>query len=82
MNFTEFSEATSNFSTSNAIGLGKIGMMCKAMLPDGSPFAIKRLYGCPLFEKQFISKLLALGTLKHNNLVPIFRFYRERKENF
>ena len=80
MNFIEFSEATSNFSTNNAIGLGKIGMMYKAVLPNGSPLAVKRLYGCQLFEKQFISKLLALATLKHNNLVPILGFYRERKE--
>ncbi|XP_050257706.1 probable inactive receptor kinase At1g27190 [Quercus robur] len=80
MNFTEFSQATSNFSTNNAIGLGKIAMMYKTVLPDGSPFVVKRLYGCQLFEKQFISKLLALGTLKHNNLVPILGFYRERKE--
>ena len=50
------------------------------MLLDGSPLVVKRLYGCQLFEKQFISELLALGTLKHNNLVPILGFCRERKE--
>ena len=54
--------------------------MYKAVLPDGSPLAVKRLYGCQLFEKQFISELLALGTLKDNNLVPILGVYKERKE--
>ena len=55
-------------------------MMYKAVLPDGSPLVVKRLYGYQLFEKQFISELLALGTLKDNNLVPILGFYKERKE--
>ena len=38
MNFTKLSEATSNFSTNNSVELGKIGMMYKAVLPNGSPF--------------------------------------------
>ena len=38
MNFTNLSEATSNFSTNNSVELGKIGMMYKAVLPNGSPF--------------------------------------------
>ncbi len=70
MNFTELSEATSNFSKDNAIGLGKIGMMYKAVLPNGSLLAVKRLHDCQSFEKEFISELLALGRLRHNNLVP------------
>uniref|UniRef100_A0A2N9I9W7 Integrase catalytic domain-containing protein n=1 Tax=Fagus sylvatica TaxID=28930 RepID=A0A2N9I9W7_FAGSY len=80
MNFTELSEATSNFSKGNAIGLGKIGMMYKAVLPNGSQLAVKRLHSCQSFEKEFISELLALGRLRHNNLVPILGFCRERKE--
>ena len=80
MNFTELKEATNNFCTDNVIGLGKIGVMYKAMLPNGSPFAVKRLHGCQSFEKQFISELLALGTLRHNNIVPLLGFCRERKE--
>ena len=48
MNFTELSEATSNFSKDNAIGLGKIGMMYKAVLPNGSQLAVKRCRG-PFF---------------------------------
>ncbi|KAK7838657.1 hypothetical protein CFP56_019330 [Quercus suber] len=57
MNFTELSEATSNFSTNNSNELGKIKMMYKVVLPNGSSFQLR--------------ELLALGTLKHNNLVPI-----------
>uniref|UniRef100_A0A2N9F719 Tyrosine-protein kinase catalytic domain-containing protein n=1 Tax=Fagus sylvatica TaxID=28930 RepID=A0A2N9F719_FAGSY len=62
MNFTELCEATSNFSKGNAIGLGKIGMMYKAVLPNGSQLAVKRLHGCQSFDKQFIPELLALGS--------------------
>uniref|UniRef100_A0A2N9FZ04 Protein kinase domain-containing protein n=1 Tax=Fagus sylvatica TaxID=28930 RepID=A0A2N9FZ04_FAGSY len=80
MNFTELSEATSNFSKDNAIGLGKIGLMYKAVLPNGSLLAVKRLHDCQSFEKEFISELLALGRLRRNNLVPILGFCRERKE--
>ena len=80
MNFTELSEATSNFSKDNAIGLGKIGMMYKAVLPNGSQLAVKRLHSYLSFEKEFISELLALGRLRHNNLVSILGFCRERKE--
>ncbi|XP_030940765.1 probably inactive leucine-rich repeat receptor-like protein kinase At5g48380 [Quercus lobata] len=80
VNFIELSEASNNFSPDNAIGLGKIGLMYKAMLPNGSLLAVKRLHDCQSFEKQFISELLALGRLRHNNIVPLLGFCRERKE--
>ena len=34
MSFIEISEATGNFNTNNVIGMGKIGMMYKAVLPN------------------------------------------------
>ena len=74
MNFTELSEATNNFSTDNAIGLGKMGVMYKAVLPNVSPFAVKRLHGCQSFEKTFICELFALGRLRHNNIIPLLGF--------
>ncbi|KAM4113609.1 hypothetical protein ACJW30_04G008800 [Castanea mollissima] len=80
MNFTELKEATNNFCTNNAIGLGKIGVMYKAMLPNGSILAVKRLHGCQSFDKKFKCELLALGRLRHNNIVPLLGFCRERKE--
>ncbi|KAM4105674.1 hypothetical protein ACB094_04G009700 [Castanea mollissima] len=80
MNFTELSEASNNFSTDNAIGPGKIGVTYKATLPNGSLLAVKRLHGCESFEKEFICELLALDRLRHNNIVPLLGFCRERKE--
>ncbi|KAM4113584.1 hypothetical protein ACJW30_04G006800 [Castanea mollissima] len=80
MNFQELSEATNNFSSDNAIGLGKMGVMYKAVLPNGSPLAVKRLHGCQSFEKNFICELLALGRLRHNNIIPLLGFCREKTE--
>ena len=70
MSLIELHEATGNFNTGNIIGLGKFGMMYKGVLPNGWPHAIKRLHDSKSFEKQYVSELLALGMLKHNNIVP------------
>ena len=50
------------------------------MLPNGSPFAVKRLHGCQSLDKQFICELLALGRWRHNNIVPLLGYCKERKE--
>ena len=80
MNIIELSEATSNFSICNVIGFGKIGMMYKGVLSNGRPSAIKRLHDSQSSEKQFISELLALGRLRHNNIVPLLGYCIEGKE--
>ena len=80
MSLTEISEATGNFSIGNVVGLGKIGVMYKGVLSNGWLLAIKRLHDSQSFEKQFVSELLALGRLRHNNIVPLLGYCRERKE--
>ena len=70
MSLTELHEAIGNFNTGNIIGLGKFGMMYKGVLPNGWPHTIKRFYDSQSFERQSVSELLALGMLKHNNIVP------------
>ena len=80
MSLAELSEATANFNIGNVIGLGKIGMMYKGVLSNGLPHAIKRLHDSQSLEKQFVSELLALGRLKHNNIVPLLGYCKERKE--
>ena len=77
MSFTKISEVTGNFNTNIVIGLGKIGMMYKAVLPNCWPLAVKRLHNCQSYEKQFLSKLLALGILRHNNLVLLLGYCSE-----
>ncbi|GMY32966.1 probably inactive leucine-rich repeat receptor-like protein kinase At5g48380 [Fagus crenata] len=80
MSLTELSEATANFSTSNVIGMGKIGMMYRGVHSNGWSLAIKRVHDSQSFETQFVSELLALGRLKHNNIVPLLGYCKERKE--
>ena len=55
VSFAKLKEATGNFNTHNSIGLGKVGIMYKAVLPNGYPLAIKRLYKSQYFGKQFKS---------------------------
>nr|POF21178.1 isoform 2 of probable inactive receptor kinase [Quercus suber] len=80
MNFTEISEATGNFNTNNVIGMGKIGMMYKAVVPNCWPLAVKRLNNCQSYETQFLSELSALGILRHDNLVPLLGYCSEQNE--
>ncbi|KAM3750032.1 hypothetical protein ACB098_04G007100 [Castanea mollissima] len=54
-NFTELSEASNNFSPNNVIGPGKIGVMYKGMLSNGSLLAVKRERKEKLLVYQYIS---------------------------
>ena len=76
----ELKEATGNFNTHNFIGLGKIGIMYKTVLPNGYLLAVKRLYESQSFEKQFKSELSTLARLRHNNIISLLGYCRERKE--
>ncbi|KAM4113583.1 hypothetical protein ACJW30_04G006700 [Castanea mollissima] len=55
LNFTELSEASNNFSPHNVIGPGKIGVMYKGMLSNGSLLAVKRERKEKLLVYQYIS---------------------------
>ncbi|KAL6192447.1 hypothetical protein ACLB2K_033535 [Fragaria x ananassa] len=66
--------ATSNFDSQNIVISGRTGVSYKAVLPDGSALAIKRLSGCKLGEKQFKLEINRLGQLRHPNLVPLLGF--------
>ncbi|OVA11962.1 Protein kinase domain [Macleaya cordata] len=66
--------ATNNFNQENIIISTRTGTSYKAVLPDGSALAIKRLHACNLSEKQFRSEMIRLGQLRHPNLVPLLGF--------
>ncbi|KAK8687965.1 hypothetical protein V6N13_086754 [Hibiscus sabdariffa] len=66
--------ATSNFSAENIIVSTRTGTTYKAVLPDGSTLAIKRLVTCRLGEKQFRWEMNRLGQLRHPNLTPLLGF--------
>ena len=66
--------ATNNFNAENIIISTKTGTTYKAVLPDGSALAIKRLTTCKLGEKQFRWEMNRLGQLRHPNLAPLLGF--------
>nr|TKS05804.1 leucine-rich repeat transmembrane protein kinase [Populus alba] len=66
--------ATNNFSPDNIIISTRTGTTYKAVLPDGSALALKRLTTCKLGEKQFRSEMNRLGQMRHPNLAPLLGF--------
>ncbi|KAI3462969.1 hypothetical protein Pfo_019632 [Paulownia fortunei] len=66
--------STNNFSAENVIVSSRTGTTYKAVLPDGSALAIKRLSACKIGEKQFRMEMNRLGQLRHPNLVPLLGF--------
>ncbi|KAJ6289637.1 hypothetical protein OIU78_025539 [Salix suchowensis] len=80
--FVVISNATANFSRANKIGLGRMGTMYKATLPDGRFLAVKRIVDFHQFEEQIVSELNTLGTLRHENLLPLYGFCVESNTRF
>ncbi|KAL8160962.1 hypothetical protein V2J09_012451 [Rumex salicifolius] len=66
--------ATHNFSHENVMFSTQLGTTYKAVLPDGSALAVKRLNPCTMNEKQFRTEMNRLGDLRHPNLVPLLGF--------
>lgn len=67
--------ATNNFDPSNIIFSNRTGTSYRAILPDGSALAIKRLHACKVSDKQFCSEMNRLGQqLRHPNLVPLLGY--------
>ncbi|XP_062086922.1 probably inactive leucine-rich repeat receptor-like protein kinase At5g48380 [Humulus lupulus] len=74
MTFLKLCKATENFSMDNVIGKGKTGTMYKATLPNSWFFAVKKIDDSPHNESLFVSELLALSRMKHDNLIPLLGF--------
>ncbi|XP_050224796.1 inactive LRR receptor-like serine/threonine-protein kinase BIR2 [Mercurialis annua] len=66
--------ATNNFSPQNVIVSTRTGTTYRALLPDGSALAIKRLSTCKLSDKHFRSEMNQLGQVRHPNLTPLLGF--------
>lgn len=81
MNFEELSVAANNFSKNNIIGMGKMGAVYKATVSNGNWFlAIKRIPNSQNFDHEFFSEVMALGRLKHPNIVRLLGFSSKDKE--
>ncbi|KAH6814154.1 BAK1-interacting receptor-like kinase 1 [Perilla frutescens var. frutescens] len=80
MNLSDLMKATNNFSNENIIGSGRTGTTYKALLEDGTSFMVKRLQDTQHSEKEFMSEMSTLGSIKHRNLVPLLGFCVAKKE--
>lgn len=80
MKLSDLMKATDQFSKENIIGTGRTGTMYKAVLPDGSFLAVKRLQDSQHSESQFTSEMKTLGQVRHSNLVPLLGFCIAKKE--
>ncbi|KAI9177418.1 hypothetical protein LWI28_014986 [Acer negundo] len=74
MRLSDLMKATNAFSKNNIIGSGRTGTMYKAVLEDGTPLMVKRLHDSQRSEKEFLSEMATLGSVKHRNLVPLLGF--------
>ena len=82
MSLAELAMATNNFDSKKVIGYGYMGLMYKAMFPNGLLLAVKRLHKFESFEKEFVLEIEILGRLRHTNLVPLLGFCHEREKKF
>ncbi|XP_020587194.1 phytosulfokine receptor 1-like [Phalaenopsis equestris] len=70
LSISDILKATGNFDQSNIIGCGGFGLVYKAMLPDGSKVAIKRLSGdYGQMDREFQAEVETLSRAQHENLV-------------
>ncbi|KAH0463366.1 hypothetical protein IEQ34_007948 [Dendrobium chrysotoxum] len=70
LSISDIMKATGNFDQSNIIGCGGFGLVYKAMLPDGSKVAIKRLSGdYGQMDREFQAEVETLSRAQHENLV-------------
>ncbi|CAN4095633.1 unnamed protein product [Withania somnifera] len=79
MSFMELAKATSDFSEDYLVGIGMLGKVYKAILPNGWILAIKKLNDWENLEKEFVSEITTLGGLRHRNLLPLIGFCADRE---
>ncbi|XP_062081435.1 probably inactive leucine-rich repeat receptor-like protein kinase At5g48380 [Humulus lupulus] len=80
MRLSDLMKSTNNFSKDNVIGSGRTGTMFKAELEDGSSLMVKRLQESLHSEKEFLSEMATLGSVRNRNLVPLLGFCMAKKE--
>lgn len=82
MRLSDLMKATNNFNKENIIisGSGRTGTVYKATLRDGTILMVKRLQDTQQSEKQFVSEMATIGSVKHRNLVPLLGYCIAKKE--
>ncbi|KAL9234846.1 hypothetical protein vseg_009668 [Gypsophila vaccaria] len=82
MRLDDLMKATNNFSNYNIINSGRTGAMYKAVMPDETLLTVKRLHDSRRTEKEFMSEMNTLGSVRHPNLVPLLGYCIAKKEKF
>ncbi|PWZ12996.1 putative inactive receptor kinase [Zea mays] len=68
-------------ASAEVIGKGWLGTTYRATLEGGATtVAVKRLRAAPIPEREFRDKVIALGALRHENLVPVRAYFYSREE--
>jgi hypothetical protein len=80
MKLSDLMKATKQFSNENIIATGRTGTMYRAVLPDGSFLAVKRLQDSHHSESQFTAEMKTLGQVRQRNLVPLLGFCIAKRE--
>lgn len=80
MSLSDLMKATNNFSKNSIIGSGRTGCIYRAVFEDGTSLMVKRLQESQRTEKEFLSEMATLGSVKHANLVPLLGFCMAKKE--
>ncbi|KAM7278337.1 hypothetical protein ACFE04_005471 [Oxalis oulophora] len=67
-------------ASAEVLGKGTFGTAYKAVLEIGTVVAVKRLKDVVISENEFRDKIEAVGTMDHENLVPLRAYYFSRDE--
>ncbi|XP_038894389.1 probable inactive receptor kinase At1g48480 [Benincasa hispida] len=67
-------------ASAEVLGKGTFGTAYKAVLEVGSVVAVKRLKDVTITEREFREKIEAVGSMDHENLVPLRAYYFSRDE--
>ncbi|CDP06295.1 unnamed protein product [Coffea canephora] len=82
ISFAELRSARLCTRQNSIIGIGKMGTMYKARLPNGWFLAIKGLFNSEQLHQKIASETITLGKLRHRRLVPLIGFCPEKEDLF
>lgn len=67
-------------ASAEVLGKGSVGTSYKAVLEEGTTVVVKRLKDVVMTKKEFETQMESLGSVKHENVVPLRAFYFSRDE--
>lgn len=71
----DLDQATNHFDEKNLIGCGRLGLVYKGLLRDGTIVAIKRRAGVP--QQEFVEEVAYLSRITHRNLVSLLGYCQD-----